>query len=310
MSSSNSSIINHKSSISSHSPGSVLLLNAEDDPTRTIRPRLEAMGANLSKIKILSGVRCNEAVLPYSLGYGVELLERTANAMGDCKLIVIDPIMSYVGGISSSNTNQVRALLDPLKGLAERTSAAVILVNHLCKKKGSPMYRSIGSISIIGMARMAWAFAPCNRREDYRMMLPLKNNITEQKEGLAYRIVDGRVMWDTEAVEITTREAFEADPQEMMTNALKFARDWLTGQLADGEWKSAKEIETKAQTAGISPRTLRRAKAAMGADLETQHKSIDAPWEWKLSESAKFDQWMKQSQRESMEFLQNLSKSG
>jgi hypothetical protein len=36
---------------------SVILLNAEDHPAKTIRPRLEAMEADLSRIKLLTSVR-------------------------------------------------------------------------------------------------------------------------------------------------------------------------------------------------------------------------------------------------------------
>jgi hypothetical protein len=186
----------------------------------------------------------------------------------------------------------VRSLLDPLKGLAERTGAAVILVNHLTKKKGVGLYRSIGSISIIGMARAAWAFARCPRRDAYRVMVPLKNNLTPVAEGIAYKIADGAVAWDDGSLELTAHEAFDAKPEMREANALKRAVEWLGEFLKDGEWKPRPEIEAASKAEGISWRTLRRAKEEL--KLELQHTSNDAPWEWRISPKEKMARYLRE----------------
>ncbi len=82
--------------------GSVLLLSAEDDPGDTIRPRLDAHYADASRVHMLSAVRrrTTEGTLRdtvFTLA-DVEALERTLAGIPDCRLVVIDPIGSYLGG--------------------------------------------------------------------------------------------------------------------------------------------------------------------------------------------------------------------
>ncbi len=66
-------------------PGSVILLSAEDDPARTIVPRLRAAGADLSRVHILESVYLADGseALP-SLRVDAEKIEQTVSSIGDC----------------------------------------------------------------------------------------------------------------------------------------------------------------------------------------------------------------------------------
>ena len=56
--------------------GDVLMLNAEDDPADTIRPRLRAAGADLAHVELIEGVRTGEGKLRGMTLADVDLLER------------------------------------------------------------------------------------------------------------------------------------------------------------------------------------------------------------------------------------------
>jgi hypothetical protein len=57
-------------------PGGVLILSAEDDLARTIRPRLDAAGADVSKVLALEAIRLNKETLPPVLPQDLGSLRR------------------------------------------------------------------------------------------------------------------------------------------------------------------------------------------------------------------------------------------
>ena len=82
-------------------PSSVIVLSAEDDPADTIRPRLEAGGADLSKVHILQAVRRDKPnggskLEPFSLENDLLSLQDAVVSLGDVRLVVIDPISAYL----------------------------------------------------------------------------------------------------------------------------------------------------------------------------------------------------------------------
>ena len=136
-------------------PADVILLSAEDGIADTIRPRLEAAGADLTRVHVLESFPDAEGLetLP-EIPDDLNRIERIVDAR-QAALIVIDPLMAYLSaGTNSFRDQDVRRALAPVKLLAERTGASVLVVRHLNKSAtGSPIYRGGGSIGIIGAAR-------------------------------------------------------------------------------------------------------------------------------------------------------------
>jgi len=121
--------------------GSVLVLAAEDDPGDTIRPRLDAMRADTRRIHLLTAVRHVENGQPCELTvslHDVDAIEQAIKRIGDCRLVIVDPIGSYLGSRTDGNAeNQVRAVLQPLAHLARRHGPAVVIVAHRRKATGT-----------------------------------------------------------------------------------------------------------------------------------------------------------------------------
>lgn len=137
-------------------PAGVLLLTAEDGLGDTVRPRLEAMGADLTRVRALKGVpgATADALTPIELPRDLSLVESEASA---CRaaLIVFDPLSAHLGSeINPYRDQDVRRALLPLAQLAEQIGAAILVVRHLTKGFSSnPLYRGGGSIAFIGAAR-------------------------------------------------------------------------------------------------------------------------------------------------------------
>src|SRR3546814_2954020 len=84
-------------------------------------------------------------------------IQTCALPISKAALLVIDPIMAYMGEkVNTNNDASVRAALQPLKELAQETGCAVVIVRHMNKSKEGPaMYRGGGSIAFTGLARSA-----------------------------------------------------------------------------------------------------------------------------------------------------------
>jgi len=125
----------------------VIILSAEDDPADTIRPRLEAAEADLSRAHILQAVRRakpnGETSLDhFSLETDLLALQDPVVSLGDVQLILIDPISAYLGGTDSHVNAKVRGLLSPLAEIVSALDVAALAVTHLNKNTSSALYRA------------------------------------------------------------------------------------------------------------------------------------------------------------------------
>jgi len=142
------------------SPESVVILSAEDDVSRTIKPRLRAAGADLTNVHVLESVITSSGVETFpSLKRDLESIRDAALSLTDCRLIVIDPVTAYLDGVDDYRSTQLRAVLSELKRLAEDLNVAVLLVSHLSKNKaGNSKHRVLGSIAYVGTCRANFVF--------------------------------------------------------------------------------------------------------------------------------------------------------
>ena len=176
----------------------VLLLNAEDDLARTIRPRLDAMGADLSRVFSFESVPTGEGPRPVMLPLDLAAVERIVRE-NDIRLVVFDPFMAFLDGETDSHKDSdIRRLMYLIRLLAERTQAAVVVVRHLNKliSVSEPLYRGGGSIGIVGAARSALLVGKHPDDKDAedadvgrRVLVPVKNNLCAAPQPLEYRVV-------------------------------------------------------------------------------------------------------------------------
>jgi RecA-family ATPase len=114
--------------------GDVLFLSAEDDPADTIRPRLEACGADLDRVHIVEAVKDQRRERSFNLNRDLDALAAKLTASRSAKLVIIDPISAYLGAIDSHKDAEVRGALAPLAKLAADHGVAVVCVTHFEKE--------------------------------------------------------------------------------------------------------------------------------------------------------------------------------
>jgi len=85
--------------------GSVITLAAEDDVEDTLAPRLLAVGADMNRIFTVRSARNpDQSRRSFSLQVDLVRLEALVTERGDVRLVIIDPISSYLGKVDSHKT--------------------------------------------------------------------------------------------------------------------------------------------------------------------------------------------------------------
>ena len=274
-------------------PGSTILMSAEDDPARTIVPRLIAGGADLTKVHVLESViLANGSETLPSLWADIDAITTAAARLGDCRLIVIDPVSAYLKGVDDNRNTALRGVLTPLNRLAEGLGAAVVLVSHLTKaRSANGKHRVLGSIAYIGACRANHLFVADPHDQTGRRVLMLDNggNVAPPAPALAYAIENRgrgpRVVWSCEPVAIPEVDALKppSGPSEHPRPAIarRECDDWLCAFLAVGPRASA-EVFKVGTAAGFTKDQIRKAKERIGAIALKEGFAGTGQWNWRL----------------------------
>jgi AAA domain len=273
-------------------PQSVVLVGTEDGLGDTVRPRLQAAGADLMRVHTFEVRDQNGAPRLPVFPQDCDLLRETLLEK-EARLVVIDPLAAVLAAAGGLSGFQVRRALGPLAALAEETRAAVIMIRHLTKggQGRRAIYRGGGAIDIIGSARTAFLVGPHPQDDSLRVLACTKINVAEPPPALGFRIAandagQSAVTW-TGPVDVAADDLVLA-PGRPPGEAVAEARSFLEELLRDGPL-SQDEIQHQAQEAGISRRTLRRAKSELRIGSEFQQGAVGAQWLWRLSPAAAED---------------------
>ena len=241
------------------------MLSDEDALDDTVRPRLDAAGADCSKVHALQMVqdinKKGEIISrSFSLSKDIERPGKRIKELGDVALVQIDPISAYLGGTDSHKNADVRALLSPLSELADKFSVAIVLVTHLNKGSGPAIYRSVGSIAFAAAARSSWVVAKDREDNGRRLILPAKNNLGNDNLGMAYRVETAHnnaaaLVWEPEPVDIDINETLSDLPDDLRTER-EDAKEWLEAELYHGP-VATKDLQKSAHQAGHSWSTVK-----------------------------------------------------
>ncbi|MCX6358402.1 MAG: AAA family ATPase [Armatimonadetes bacterium] len=253
--------------------GTVLFLTGEDSPEYTERPRLEAAGADLSRVYFLPEKGQGQR---WDLTSDAEALQTYVRQIG-ADLLVIDPITEFLPAVDTHRDNEVRRVLAGLRDIAVHAGCAVLAVRHLNKGAGmAAMYRGGGSIAFTGAARFVFTVGVDPDDKTRRALATTKNNLTQHAPTLLYRITScgpvGCVAWEGTS-ELSADEVLQT-PKERPKDA---AEEFLREVLEDGPI-TQRALEQQADERGISPATLRRAKER----LKVQSVRTGTVWEWRL----------------------------
>ena len=273
-------------------PYNVIIQNAEDSYTQTIRPRLETLGADCSLIHVIDE---EEQALSLSDERIEEAIVRT-----NAKLLLLDPVQAYFYGVNMNSANGVRPLMKKLGMVVARHNCAVLLVGHLNKKGGKSQYAGLGSIDIFAASRSVLTVGSTNIDKNIRAIVHNKSNLAPagKPQAFSFDSVSG-FSWMGDC-DITIEELLgsKRKPESRFAKARRF----IETILADGP-VLAVDVFEKAEEQDISVSTLNRAKEALGAISVKQGEQ----WFWVLPievEYAEVNQHSQDSQNSGQEVFQ------
>ena len=124
-------------------PMNVIYQNTEDDAEDTVIPRFINAGGDTDRIFFIDE---KEAALTFSDAERIENAIKACNA----KLIIFDPLTSYIGGdVAINQTNEVRSRFNYLIDVAKKTKCAIVIVSHMNYMQPQGFYRSMETLQII-----------------------------------------------------------------------------------------------------------------------------------------------------------------
>jgi hypothetical protein len=281
-----------------------VLASAEDSPSHTTKKRLRALEADERLIY-------HAEALPTLPGSGEggknDFLERQAER-AEADLLFFDPFTAMMAETHSSWSDQhVRRALGPLAELAMRLDIGIIYVLHLNKAQGTnALMRIGGSIGFSAAARsvVLMAVDPSDERGLTRFVAHAKCNVAELHPTLRYEIEpillpatttstpsgETRHWPETKTARLKYKGLSDLAPADLLAvratpeerTELEEAMVFLGSELADGSSVKVRDLENAARAAGISQRTLERARRELGV----KPKRVLDHWEVYLPESS------------------------
>lgn len=298
-------------------PGSVLFFAGEDGIKDVVLPSIISEGGNVSRILDIPYVRIVETTgkgktiskVHFGLDH-LHLLRKKLKSYPDIRLIVIDPIASFIGRARIDDHKQadLRRVLDPLNELAEQTGITIILIAHVNKSSGEKaVYRIAGSASYANGVRLAYLTSPDPDDDTKRLMMPVKQNILGiEPSALVFRLHSlarderdvcrehpamrhlsdddfglvakhlARLEFDT-PVTVDANEVMKGGSANQKKNKVAGCQEWLKEFLAEYARPSA-EILAEAKAQGFTFDNLKEAKTRLKADGLYNYKIGSAWW--------------------------------
>ena len=263
-------------------PAGVVLVTG-DDLSRTVRPRLDVMGADVTRIQHLprDGHRLPTDADLASI--------RVTIGAAAAKFVVVAPLLPVLSSGAASCTDQeLRNALAKLARLAARTRTAILVTRDLDNgAAGNTRDRGAGLGNISGVSTRLIAGPDPDDAQQSVLRRIASDPSTEGAEFVQFRMV----VTDAGVRSITWNAPPNAPaPSRRVArsgrqgpSALGVASDFLRKLLADGA-VPAGEVVDAATAAGIRMATLKRAKHLLEVESEKlgQPGSDAQAWIWRL----------------------------
>ena len=250
-------------------PLAVIYQSAEDGLADTVKPRLEAAGADCENISVIDESKKSLSMIDERLE---EAIIKTK-----AKLLILDPIQAYLGGNMDMNrANEARDMTKKLAALAEKYQCAIVLVGHMNKAAGNKAaYRGMGSIDFFAVARSVLLVGRVEGEENIRAVVQIKNNLAGFGHPKAFQLSEDGFLWLGD-YEITADEVLGGIAPK--ANKLEQAKRLLRKLAETNNAIQSNEIFNLAEEQNMSRRTLENAKKELGI----RAKRINNSWYWEL----------------------------
>lgn len=265
-------------------------LNSEDSRSFTVKPRLQAAGANLDNVFFIDVETDTGAEGQLRLPQDTDLLFRELSDQG-VKFVILDAAKSSMDPkLDGYKDDHVRQFLEPLAAGADKYGVTIVGLAHFGKKEGSDTGRLLlGSIAWSQIARSVLAAAIDN---DGRLIVTntkanLARGIVSREASIVSRPLQlddgsltelGVIEWgeftDTPATELLEQNDSDETPDDR-TDAEVWLEDYLTER---GPTPRAEVLKAAKKAAVASERTIKRAFKNLGGESHSAGFPRVATW--------------------------------
>ena len=285
-------------------PSNVVMLSGEDDVGDTIKPRLIAAGADVSKVFIIKDVVETQGgeVMALSLDKHMKYIHEKVLSV-KAKLLVIDPISAFEGDRDSNKNSVIRALINKLRQYAIEGDYAVLVITHFNKPgeklTAAAIHRVMGSMGLVAACRTSHAFVRDPEDREHLMLLPIKVNLGPDIDGFGCRIaLDQKqnlnpsppyLQWDNEPIKNQTIDAVmaRASPREQTRKIREQeVKEWLDGFMKRGSKMLSQEFNEELRQHDYSGKLLRKIMPDLG--YRKQKKGFGGQW-WVIRDRRKIN---------------------
>lgn len=196
----------------------------------------------------------------------------------DLRLVVIDPLMSFVGAdVDTNKDQQVRAVLHKLTALADDHGIAVVVVAHTVKGTPDPsraLDAIAGSAGIKNIARSA-LIALRDEEAGRHYIFHRKHNWTSRAQALEYRFHDGVFEWVGPVEDAMLQRVCERRTRSPFDRCA----EWLI-ELLQGGPVPVPEVMAAGKAQGYGEHTIRSAQRQL--QVRSRKVGFQGPSYWEL----------------------------
>jgi hypothetical protein len=281
-------------------PREVLIAATEDDLETTIKPRLMAMGADMTKITAIKNVfdtddEGNKISRELNLNGDTHKLYETLKANPEILMVVLDPLTGFFGDVDGNDNRKIRPMMQRIAKVCRLTGVAFVLLIHENKRSEANAVDRIlgaGAVSQVVRAGVRISRDP-KSKPDGRIMANIKGNLSRDNGGMRFSVrsknvtaYDGTVLEDIGYIEWGEKHGMSADDALDEERAAKkeggedtklgHAMKIFSEALKDGP-RLHRDVHKLFNATDISDETKLRAKRKLGV---VSSKSY--PWYWWL----------------------------
>jgi hypothetical protein len=255
----------------------VMFLSTEDDYGRVIKARVKAAGGDPRRVYHY------DENTPPNLSHDMDDFEEFIREE-KIALVVLDPLFGFLGGLNKNSEDEMRPLMEKLKGVAQRTGAVILCLRHLSKNHDADATQAgLGASCITAVPRVQYVVSrdPDGPEDERSGVIAVgKFNLGKAPPSLRYRIESeettvggvkadvGRVEWG-ETSELTANALLRSRRDSFtspFTQNKPLCRVWLRDHLELSGPTPSNVVVERGRLAGYSRRTVMKAANEVQVD--------------------------------------------